>query len=69
VDERVYDNEFDDVKTDAAKREVPYDKHGVILGAIREMRVRNKEFADRMTLFLPTRSARRLIVTICFIGM
>ena len=44
VDERVYDNEFDDVKTDAGKREVPYDKHGVIFGAIREMWARNKKF-------------------------
>ena len=32
VDERVYDDEFDDVKTEAGKREVPFDKHGVILG-------------------------------------
>ena len=44
VDERVYDNEFDDVKTDAGKREVPHDKHGVILGAIQEMWARNKKF-------------------------
>ena len=27
VDERVYDNEFDEVKTAAGKREVPYDKY------------------------------------------
>ena len=26
VDERVYDDEFDDVKTDAGKREVPFDR-------------------------------------------
>jgi integrase len=34
VDERVYDDEFDDVKTDAGKREVPFDRHGVILAAL-----------------------------------
>jgi integrase len=44
VDERVYDNEFDDVKTDAGRREVPYDKHGIILGAIRHMWDHNKKF-------------------------
>ncbi len=44
VDERVYDNEFDDVKTDAGKREVPYDRHGVILGAVQRMWALNKKF-------------------------
>jgi integrase len=44
VDERVYDNEFDDVKTDAGKREVPFDRHGVILGAIQRMWVKNTKF-------------------------
>ena len=44
VDERVYDNEFDDVKTEAGKREVPFDKHGVILAAVQRMWARNKKF-------------------------
>ena len=44
VDERVYDNEFDDVKTEAGEREVPLDRHGVILGALRVMWERNKNF-------------------------
>jgi integrase len=44
VDERVYDDEFDDVKTDAGHREVPFDRHGVILGALRTMWDRNTKF-------------------------
>jgi integrase len=44
VDERVYDDEFDDVKTEAGKREVPFDKHGVILAAIQRMWASNKKF-------------------------
>ncbi len=44
VDERVYDNEFDDVKTEAGNREVPFDRHGVILSAIQTMWARNTKF-------------------------
>jgi integrase len=44
VDERVYENEFDEVKTAAGKREVPYDKHGVVLGAVQQMWTRNTRF-------------------------
>lgn len=44
IDERVYDGEFDDVKTEAGEREVPLDRHGVILGALRVMWERNKKF-------------------------
>jgi integrase len=44
VDERVYDNEFDEVKTTAGEREVPFDRHGVILGTIQQMWERNKNF-------------------------
>jgi integrase len=44
VDERVYDDEFDDVKTDAGKREVPFDNHGVVLAAIRRLWASNKKF-------------------------
>ncbi len=44
VDERVYDDEFDEVKTEAGNREVPFDRHGVILGAIQVMWERNKKF-------------------------
>jgi integrase len=44
VDERVYDDEFDDVKTDAGKRGVPFDNHGVVLAAIRRLWASNKKF-------------------------
>lgn len=44
VEERVYDNEFDEVKTDAGNREVPFDRHGVILGALQRMWSRNTKF-------------------------
>jgi integrase len=44
VDERVYDDEFDEVKTDAGKREVPFDKHGVLLAAVQQMWATNKNF-------------------------
>ena len=44
VDERVYDDEFDEVKTDAGKREVPFDKHGVLLAAIQQMWAANTKF-------------------------
>ncbi len=72
IDERVYDDEFDDVKTEAGKREVPLDKHGVILAAVQQMWARNKEFRkpddlvfankagkpiDRHNLLTPAREA------------
>jgi integrase len=44
LDERVYDDEFDEVKTEAGKREVPFDKCGVILGALKQVWSRNKKF-------------------------
>lgn len=44
VDERVYDRQFDDVKTEAGLREVPLDRHGVILGALQVMWERNQKF-------------------------
>lgn len=44
MDERVYDDEFDEVKTDAGRWEVPFDKHGVLLAAIRRLWDRNKKF-------------------------
>jgi integrase len=34
VEERVYEGEFDDVKTDAGEREVPFDQCGVIVSAL-----------------------------------
>jgi integrase len=60
VDERVYDNEFDDVKTAAGKREVPYDKHGVILGAVRQMWTRNKKFRQPDDLVFANRAGKAL---------
>lgn len=44
VDERVYDDEFDEVKTDAGNRELPFDRHGVILAALQRMWARNTKF-------------------------
>jgi integrase len=44
VDERIYDDEFDEVKTEAGNREVPFDRHKVILGALQIMWERNKKF-------------------------
>jgi len=44
VDERVYDGQFDDVKTEAGEREVPLDRHGVVLGALQVMWERNTKF-------------------------
>ena len=60
VDERVYDDEFDDVKTDAGKREVPFDKHGVILAAIRRMWARNKKFRKPDDLIFANKSGKTL---------
>lgn len=44
VYERVSDDEFDDVEGDAGKHEVPFDKHGVILAAVKIMWAGNKKF-------------------------
>jgi hypothetical protein len=44
VDERVNDDEFDDVKAEAGMREVSFDKHGVILAALKRIWVMNKKF-------------------------
>ena len=43
ADERVYDDVFDDVKKDAGKREVPFDRQGVIFAAIKRMWAGNKK--------------------------
>jgi hypothetical protein len=34
VEERVYEGEFDDVKTDAGERQVPFDKRGLMKSAL-----------------------------------
>ena len=60
VDERVYDDEFDDVKTDAGKREVPFDRHGVILAAIRRMWASNKKFRKPDDLIFANKLGRPL---------
>jgi integrase len=61
VDERAYDNEFDEVKAAAGKQKVPYDKHGVILGAVRQMWTRNKKFRqpDDLVFCQPGRQGAR----------
>src|ERR1035437_879683 len=60
VDERVYDDEFDDVKTDAGKREVPFDKHGVILAAVQRMWASNKKFRKPDDLVFANKLGRPL---------
>jgi integrase len=60
VDERVYDEEFDEVKTDAGKREVPFDKHGVLLGAVKRMWVSNKNFRRPDDLVFANRAGKPL---------
>jgi len=60
VDERVYDDEFDDVKTDAGKREVPFDRHGVILAALQRMWARNKKFRKPDDLVFANRKGNAL---------
>jgi integrase len=60
VDERVYDDEFDDVKTEAGKREVPFDKHGVILAAIQRMWASNKKYRKPDDLVFANRIGKAL---------
>ena len=60
VDERVYDDEFDDVKTDAGKREVPFDKHRVMLAAVQRMWASNKKFRKPDDLIFANRIGKPL---------
>lgn len=60
IDERVYDDEFDDVKTDAGRREVPFDKHGVVLSAVQRMWAANKKFRKPDDLVFANRVGKPL---------
>jgi len=60
VDERVYDDEFDEVKTSAGDREVPFDRHGVILAAIQRMWTRNTNFRKPDDLVFANRMGKPL---------
>lgn len=60
VDERVYDGVFDDVKTEAGEREVPLDRHGVILGALQVMWERNKNFRKPEDLVFANKKGKPL---------
>lgn len=60
VDERVYDEEFDEVKTSAGDREVPFDRHGVILAAIQRMWASNKKFRKPDDLVFANRAGKPL---------
>jgi integrase len=60
VDERVYDDEFDEVKTSAGDREVPFDRHGVILAAIQRMWARNTNFRKPDDLVFANRTGKPL---------
>jgi hypothetical protein len=48
---RVYDGEFDDVKTEAGEREVPFDTFGAIAGALRRTWDRSKFHAPEDLVF------------------
>jgi hypothetical protein len=48
------------VKTAAGKREVPYDKYGVILGAVRQMWTRNNKFRQSDDLVFANRAGKAL---------
>ena len=60
VDERVYDDEFDDVKTDAGEREVPFDRHGIILAAVQRMWAKNKKFRKPDDLVFANKAGKPL---------
>ena len=60
VDERVYDDEFDEVKTSAGDREVPFDRHGVILAAIQRMWASNTKFRKPDDLVFANRMGKPL---------
>lgn len=60
VDERVYDDEFDEVKTSAGDREVPFDRHGVILAAIQRRWASNKKFRKPDDLVFANRLGKPL---------
>jgi integrase len=60
VDERVYDDEFDEVKTEAGKREVPFDRQGVILGAIQRMWASNKKYRQPVDLVFANKAGKAL---------
>ena len=51
VVERVYDREFDDVKTDAGERELPFDSFGAIAAAVRRTWDRSKFHAPDDLVF------------------
>jgi len=60
VDERVYDGEFDDVKTDAGEREVPFDRHDVILAAVQRMWAMNTKYRKPDDLVFANRKGNPL---------
>jgi hypothetical protein len=69
VDERVYDGEFDDVKTDAGNA-----RSRSINGVSYSLRCSERgpatrSSASRTTSYLPTNRVSRLIGTICSTGM
>ncbi len=59
VVERVYDGEFDDVKTDAGEREVPFDDYGLIKSALHRMWTASK-FRTPDDLIFANRKGRPL---------
>jgi hypothetical protein len=59
---------FDDVKTDAGKREVPFDKYGVILAAIPRMWAGNRKFRKPDDLVFANKLGRPLDSIICLTG-
>ena len=49
--ERVYDGEFDEVKTDAGHRQVPFDQRGVIAEVLKPCRARAKFLGSEDLVF------------------
>lgn len=60
VEERVYDDEFDEVKTDAGKREVPFDRRGAILAVLQRMWEKNTKFRKPDDLVFANKSGKPL---------
>jgi hypothetical protein len=60
VDGRVYGDVFDDEKTEAGKREVPFDKRDVLFAAIRRMWAGDTRFHKPDDLILANKPGRPL---------
>ena len=64
IEERVYDGEIDDVKTDAGHREEPFDERGVLLRTLERCR-KEAKFGKPDDLVFANLLANPLTVTTC----